>query len=200
MTENERRSIARLDNLSINFDLPPRWPPGDGEGWTIATDEAMLPAEPPGDPVADGSFNRARTLLHGYPFADPAILRPLFDPSTPLLGRGMLLSLRVLGCVRTSFGVRIVRVIDERDGDECRWGWSYRTLRGDVEQGELTAIVVKMCGSGECRFRLTRIVRLAPTRNPLIYFGSRWFGPSMARRFVAYAMEVFPRMVARVQR
>ncbi len=186
--------LAELRELPINFDDDLQRV-STRDGWTIAVNETPLPPEKPGPPLRDGALERARSILPDYPFADPSILRPHFDPASPLSGRYLLLELRLAG-FRIYFGARVVEVIDTTVSNEKRYGWSYRTLAGHIEQGEVTAMVAKDTSTGLLSFRLRRVVRLAPAGNPFLRLGARLLGPTMTRRFIAYAMREFPRMVA----
>ncbi|MFB7198883.1 DUF1990 family protein [Streptomyces sp. NPDC056240] len=67
-------------------------------------------------------------------------------------------------------GVRVTSVIDETcgcGGSESRvWGWSYQTLEGHLEQGELTYEVVKRLRTGAVEFCITSYSKRAPLTNP----------------------------------
>ncbi|MFB6853644.1 DUF1990 family protein [Streptomyces sp. NPDC056341] len=55
-------------------------------------------------------------------------------------------------------------------GSESRvWGWSYQTLEGHLEQGELTYEVVKRLRTGAVEFCITSYSKRAPLTNPLIH-------------------------------
>src|SRR4029450_3129552 len=117
---------------------------------------APPPPNPPGPPQPGGPWERARELMRDYEFADPAIVRAVYRPDRPLEGRDMLLEVRFWG-LRFRFGVRVGGVIDESrtvDGrDVCVWGWSYSTLQGHLEMGQMEYEVWKWLGAGggECR-------------------------------------------------
>jgi len=170
-----RRRLADLAAAPVNYDAaaldlehpPPRWHVDDRC--------QPLPAEPPGPPASEGSWEIARRLIRGYEFADPSLVRAHYDPERPLEGRDMLLELRALGLVRIYVGVRVVAVYDEvrrRDGHEARvYGWAYRTLQGHVEQGQMDWQVWKWLASGAVEFRVRAVSRTAHIANPLIRLG-----------------------------
>src|SRR4051794_41976336 len=54
-----------------------------------------LPGEQPGDPVPDGPWAVARRLVEEYRMADPAIVRAQWDPDAAVVGRVMVLQLRL---------------------------------------------------------------------------------------------------------
>jgi uncharacterized protein (UPF0548 family) len=169
---------GRLDALAdapVNYDpsaLDLEHPP---EGWTVDERCTPLPGEQPGPPESDGSFAIASRLIRGYEFADPSLVRAFYDHDAPLEERPMLLELRALGLVSIHVGVRVIEVFDdtrERDGRTVdRFGWSYRTLRGHVERGQMDWQVWKWRDSGEVQFRVHAVSRVARIVNPAIWAG-----------------------------
>lgn len=179
-----RRTVERLRDRPFNFDRaemrehPERW----------HQDERVqpLPAEPPGAPVPGGSWALARRLMHGYEFADPSLVRAQYDSEQPLEGRDMLLAVRFHGLVFHA-GCRVTDVY-ERTGSEagrdvCVWGWSYGTLRGHFESGEMNWEVVKWLDTGEVAFRLRSRSRRARDPNLIVRFGFRLVGRRQQLRF-----------------
>lgn len=136
-----------------------------------------MAAEGPGEPTPLGSFEIAARLIRGYEFADPSIVRAFYDPEVPLRGRNMLLELRALGLLRVYAGVRVVDVRDETRQIKGRpvrvFGWSYRTLEGHVEQGQMEWEVWKRTDTGEVEFHVHAVSRRAPIPNPLVNLGFR---------------------------
>lgn len=172
-----RRRLDGLCSRSVNYDadvLDLEHPPA---GWTVDERRQPLPAEPPGAPVSGGSWEIARRLIRGYEFADPSIVRAYYDVDVPYPGRDMLLALRALGLFKVYVGVRVAEVFDaERriDGREVRVaGWSYRTLEGHVERGQMTWEVRKWIATGEVEFHVHAVSRAAPIRNPFVALGFR---------------------------
>jgi uncharacterized protein (UPF0548 family) len=179
-----RRKLARLRSASLNFDRselveqPDRW----------NHDERLqpLPAEPPGPPQPKGSWESARRLMRGYEFADPSMVRAHYDPDAPLEGRDMLLEVRFHG-LRMYEGCRITSVFDGAEEEAGRpvrlWGWSYATLQGHFEQGEMSWEVLKWLDTGEVAFRVRARSRRSPDANPIQRLGFRLFGRREQLRF-----------------
>ena len=146
-----RARLAEIDALEPTIDLSKRDEYLGAEGWNVDAREIALPAESPGPPEPDGVFSAAVEILQDYSFTPQRLISGRFDPSAPLEQRPMLLSARFLW-IRLEFGVRINRVVDEtRDGDdgpEQVWGYSYHTLAGHLERGEITFEVVKVIATG----------------------------------------------------
>ncbi len=170
-----RRRLAELPAKTLNYDraaLDLKHPP---RGWHVDDRRQPLPAEPPGEPVTDGSFEIACRLICGYRFADPSMVRAFYDPHTPLADRNMLLELRALGFLRVYVGVRVGDVYHElrqEDGRAVRvFGWNYRTLEGHVEMGQMNWEVWKWLGSGEVEFHVHSLSRPASISNPVIRIG-----------------------------
>jgi uncharacterized protein (UPF0548 family) len=186
-------SFAALRDLPVNFDVL-----GEGEGWKIDDYRQPLPAERPGPPEPGGTWERAKGLMERYEFADPAIVRATYAPDSPLAGRDMLLQARFLG-LRFKFGVRVGDVTDEeRDvgGRPVRiWGWSYRTLKGHLETGEMAYEVWKWMDDGAVEFRIHVVSRAAQIRNPIVRLGFRLFGRREQVRFARHALARMARAV-----
>jgi hypothetical protein len=89
----------------------------------------------------------------------------------------MLLELRALGLLNVHVGVRVVAVRDETQRVQGRpvrvFGWSYRTLEGHVEQGQMDWEVWKWNDTGDVEFHVHAVSRRAPVSNPLINLGFR---------------------------
>jgi uncharacterized protein (UPF0548 family) len=172
-----RRRLDALKDTPLNFDPAQLAAAGPAEGWTLTELTQPLPPEPPGEPQADGSFEIARRLMAGYEFADPSIVRAYYDSEQPLEGRNMLLELQALGIAHLYVGVRVNAVYEEmreRSGETMRvWGWSYQTLRGHVEMGQMHWEVWKSLASGAVTFHVHSISREAPISNPFVRLGFR---------------------------
>jgi uncharacterized protein (UPF0548 family) len=193
-----QRKLAGLAQLSLNYDpasLDLADPPA---GWQVDERRQPLPLEAPGPPENRGSWEIAQRLIRGYEFADPSIVRAHYDPGQPLENRNMLLELRTLGVVRVYVGVRVAEVYDEtrelERGAARVFGWSYRTLEGHVEMGQMNWEVWKWTGDGQVEFRVHAVARPAPIRNPFVRVGflllrgqeRRLFLDSTSRRMVAF--------------
>jgi uncharacterized protein (UPF0548 family) len=184
--------LRALRDRTLNFELEGRDAMTRESGWNVDDYCQPLPPEPPGAPVPGGTWERARELMRDYEFADPNIVRAIFAPDSPLEGRDMLLEARFLG-LRFRFGVRVSGVVDEtreQDGRDLRvWGWSYRTLQGHLEMGQMDYAVRKWLDSGEVDFRIHVVSRPARIPNPFVRLGFRIFGRGQQVRFARRACE-----------
>ncbi|HEX6461521.1 MAG TPA: DUF1990 family protein [Thermoleophilaceae bacterium] len=191
------RRVTELRDRQPNFDPAKSDEHVPENGWHVDDLRQPLPAEPPGPPVEGGSWEIARRLMRGYEFADPSIVRATYDPDEPLERRTMLLELRFHG-LRFHGGVRVSRVYDEertRDGRSARvWGWSYQTLEGHLEMGQMDWEVWKWLDSGEVEFRIHAYSRRAPDRNPVVRFGFWLFGRREQLAFLHSTLERMRRL------
>jgi uncharacterized protein (UPF0548 family) len=175
-----QRKLRELRRRTYNFD-PSRsaaFPAADG--WRHDDLCQRLPGEAPGLPAPGGSWETARRLMRGYEFADPSIVHAFYDPDEPLEGRTMLLEIRFRGLLHFDVGTRVSDVYDEErevDGRTVRvWGWTYRTLQGHLEQGQMDWHVWKWLDTGAVEFRISAHSRRAPDPNLIIRLGFRLFG------------------------
>ena len=185
-----RRALDELHEKPLNFDRNDRAGWTRDAGWRIDDYCQPLPSEPPGQPQPGGSWERARALMRDYEFADPRIVRAVYHPGRPLEGRDLLLEVRFLG-LRFRFGVRVSGVIDEVRrvaGREVRvWGWSYSTLQGHLETGQMEYEVWKWLDMGAVEFRIHVVSRASRIGNPFIRLGFRLFGRREQVRFARRA-------------
>jgi uncharacterized protein (UPF0548 family) len=185
-------ALRALHDKRLNFDLVGRDAMTREAGWNVDDYRQPLPPERPGPPVPGGTWERARELMLDYEFADPTIVRAVYAPDSPLEGRDMLLEARCLG-LRFRFGVRVEGVVDETgeaDGRTIRvWGWSYRTLQGHLEMGQMDYELWKWLDSGEVEFRIHVVSRAARIPNPIVRLGFRIFGRRQQVRFARRACE-----------
>jgi len=149
--------LAGLHGREVNFDASRSEEHTREAGWHVDDMSADLPGEPSGDPVEGGSWRTACRLIDDYQLADPSTVRAVFDRDAPLEGRDMLLEIRFL-VLRVHAGVRVGTPYDETrvlDGRRARvFGWSYRTLEGHFEMGEMHYEVWKWLDDGDVEFRL----------------------------------------------
>jgi uncharacterized protein (UPF0548 family) len=194
-----RRALDELHDKGLNFDRdrPEQFTPANG--WRIDDYCQPLPIEPPGPPLAGGTWERARRLMLDYEFADPAIIRAVYYPDRPLEQRDMLLEGRFLG-MRFYFGCRVGGVNDETRIIDRRavrvWGWNYRTLQGHLEMGQMDYEVWKWLDSGEVEFRIHTVSKPARIPNPVIRLGFRLFGRPMQVWFARRACQRMARLTA----
>jgi hypothetical protein len=188
-TSRMRRALGKLHDRPLNF-----WtgaaPDASGGGWTVDHYRQPLPPERPGEPTPGGSWTIAQRLLRDYAFADPKIVRAVFDPEQPFEGRDMLIQGRFLG-LRFHLGVRVGGVVDtqrEIGGRPVQvWGWDYKTLEGHLEAGQMDYEVRKWMDTGEVEFHIRRAVRTGEIPNLLVRFGWAVFGRFMQVRFARRA-------------
>jgi hypothetical protein len=87
--------------------------------------------------------------MEDYCMADPRIVRATWNPRAALLGREMLLELRLYRIFRVRAGVRVTRVWDEERvvaGRRARvFGYEYVTLRAHVEMGRMDYYQLYKC-------------------------------------------------------
>jgi uncharacterized protein (UPF0548 family) len=194
-----RKALDELHDKGLNFDLERRGEFTPENGWHVDDYCQALPAEPPGEPLADGSWRVARRLMRDYAFADPSIVRAIYYPDRPLEQRDMLLEGRFLG-LRFYFGCRVGGVNDELrdvDGHPVKvWGWNYRTLQGHLEMGQMDYEVWKWLDSGSVEFRIHVVSKAAHIPNPVMRLGFRLFGRTVQRRFARHACERMARLTS----
>jgi uncharacterized protein (UPF0548 family) len=194
-----RRALEELHNRPLNFDRDDRAGWTREAGWRIDDYCQPLGNEGPGPPEPRGPWEKARELLRNYEFADPRIVRAVYKPDDPLEGRDMLLEIRFWG-LRFRFGVRVSGVIDEIRsvaGRDVRvWGWSYGTLQGHLETGQMDYEIRKWLDSGAVAFRIHVVSRSSRIGNPIVRFGFRLFGRREQVRFAERACERMARLVS----
>lgn len=179
------RQLERLHGLSLNFD-PERLSEVKRDPWHVDDYCESLPAEEPGEPAGQGSFEIAKRLLYGYEFADPRRVRAFYDANAPLEGRDMLLEMRY-GPLRVRVGVRVSQLFDELrrvDGRDARvWGWAYQTLEGHPERGRMDYQLWKWLDSGAVEYRIHAVSQMAEIRDPILHLGFRLVGRREQVRF-----------------
>ena len=199
-TRRARRALAALAARPLNFDPDEIDEAGPPTGWRVDDHCQPLAPEPPGEPSPDGSFEIARRLMRDYAFADPALVRAVYDPTADLRDRNMLLQVR-FGPLRFLVGCRVGAIVDETravGGRRARvWGWSYGTLAGHFERGRMSYEVWKWLDDGAVEFRIHVVSRRAQTGNPIVRLGFRLVGRREQVRFARRACERMAELVAR---
>ena len=136
--------------------------------------------------------------MSDFAFADPAIVRTVYDPATGLANRNMLLQAR-FGPLRFLFGCRVGPITDETTTVEGRalrsWGWSYATLAGHLEMGKEDFVVWKWLDDGAVEFRIHVVSHRAREGNPVVRLGVRLFGRRQQKRFGRTACRRMAEMV-----
>jgi uncharacterized protein (UPF0548 family) len=195
----EPRTVDDLRGRGYNFDPRRLRELIAGEHWHQDDRRQALPAEPPGDPLPGGTFERAQALMRDYAFADGSAVHAIFEQDAPLEGRDMLLVGRFLG-LDFRLGVRVFEVVDERRTEEDRpvqvWGWAYRTLRGHLERGQMSYEVRKWLDSGAVEFRIAAVSHRARVGNPLVRLGFGLLGRREQVKFYRHTCEVMARRTA----
>ncbi|MCC7052098.1 MAG: DUF1990 family protein [Gemmatimonadaceae bacterium] len=196
------RLAARLAEIALmepTVDLARRESYVTAQGWHLDAREAALPAEAPGPPGADGSFAVACHILEQYAFPPRRLIRGSFDPAAPLDNRAMLLTARYLW-MTFELPVRVSRVIDMtragQHGSEHVWGYSYQTLAGHLERGEITFEIVKVIDSGAVVFRIHSFSQTGHIANLVHRLGFRLVGRRLQRRFAEESLRNMQLLVA----
>jgi uncharacterized protein (UPF0548 family) len=155
--------LAELKGRRVNFDDPPETMTPE-QGWTVDGDRASLGTELPGPPESDGFFARARQAIINYDFSDPRIVVGHYDPLAPLVGRDMLLEIKILG-FRFLNGVRVMQSRDEVEHGVTYFGFRYDTLEGHIERGFEWFLLTKDHETGDIHFRIEAHWRLGDFPN-----------------------------------
>ena len=140
-----RVRVERLATARRNFEAEEDAMTGQ-QGWHHYHSEAVIARAP----AAGGGeyLERARVALANYRFSDPRTVIAHFDPAVPLLGRRLLLEIKVLGLHYLCPAV-VSRVRDEPD----IYGFRYDTLEGHIERGVEWFLLTRN-EQGEIRFRI----------------------------------------------
>lgn len=182
---------SALANARVNYSTDEV----DPLDWDIDIHRHALPPERPGPPEPEGSWEQASLLVRDYEFSPPELVRALYDPAAPLLGRDMLLEARFHG-MHFYCGVRVTEVLDElRDHVHRVAGWTYEALEGHLERGKVTYEVVKNQETGEVEFVASCHSQAAPTLDAITRLGWRVFGRRKQLRFYRRCGERLRRFV-----
>ncbi len=198
LDERSRKRLAEIAALESTVDLTKRDSYVAAAGWHIDAREIALPTETPGEPEPRGAFVVAGEILRAYAFTPRRLITGSFDPDAPLLERPMLLTARFLW-MRFELGVRVSRVIDETrhvDGvGERVWGYSYHTLAGHLERGEITFEIIKRLDTGAVRFRIHSFSQTGHIGNWFYRLGFRLVGRRLQRHFAEQSLSNMRRLV-----
>ena len=190
--ETYKEQISQIATLDYNYDEQTYHASKDKQGWKIDKYHALLGTELPGLPLEQGPFARVKEAVLQYHFPDPDLISAVFDPSQPLLGRNMYMIAHFLG-MTFNFGVRVTSVVDEvrknEVGADLRvWGYSYRTLKGHFEVGEIAFLVTKNLSTGEIFFNIDAYSTPEKISNWFYRTGFRVFGRSLQKYFANSAV------------
>ncbi|MEO5668353.1 MAG: DUF1990 family protein [Bdellovibrionota bacterium] len=191
--------LQALAGLKINFDLQQRDTFTVANGWNVDEYRCDLPAEKPGEPEAWSSFETAKSILLNYEFPDPKLVQGIFRPEDPLDNRIMLLNAHFLW-IRFYFGVRIGNIIDERrpsaEGEFRIYGYSYSTLEGHFERGQISFEIRKNLSNGKVDFKISAFSKPDHIKNIFYRWGFKLFGRSLQLRFAHSSLQRMQRLVA----
>ncbi|WP_261665021.1 DUF1990 domain-containing protein [Deinococcus sp. Marseille-Q6407] len=202
--ERQKYRLDQYTSAKPNFD-PTRLSEYTADtGWHVDDYEQDLMPESPGDPWPDGSFQAAQQVLSNYTFPPPDLITGIFTPDTPLEDRIMVLRGRFL-IFTFWFGVKVNQVVDEvralPDGShEAVWGYSYQTLEGHYEMGQIDFTVHKALETGRVTFRIHAVSRTGKIANPIYRLGFRMFGRYLQRRFAYSSMRRLKQQVGEMLR
>jgi uncharacterized protein (UPF0548 family) len=176
-----------MRGVPLNFEPQPLEAYTPELGWHADALSQRLPSEAPGDPAPRGAWHVARRLMEDYRMADPRLVRATWNPRAALLGREMLLELRLYRIFSVRAGVRVTRVWDEERvvaGRRARvFGYEYATLQGHVEMGRMDYQLYKWRDEGAVEFRLHAHSRASEDGAPWVRLGFRLFGRREQVRF-----------------
>ncbi len=145
--------LDRLSRLERNFDDPPEQLTLE-RGWHQYSSESVIAKGKPGLPEENGFFERGRSAIKNFEFSDSRVVIAHFDPDLPLLGRHMLLEMRVFRFLRYLTGVVVGAVRSEQKEDKTVYGFRYDTLEGHIERGAEWFLLAKNHITGKIRFRI----------------------------------------------
>ncbi len=191
--EQYRTRLEAFREVPLNYDPDRAAEYTAATGWRLDDYETDLPAEVPGPPAPGGSWEAAREVINTYQFSPPDLVTGIYAPDAALDGRVMLIRARFLGFTFW-FGVRVGGVVDEQrpqpttGAPEQVWGYSYRTLSGHFEKGQITFTVHKNLTTGQVAFRIHAYSRPDRIRNPFYRLGFQLFGRMLQRRFARQSL------------
>lgn len=195
-----RRLLHTLPGRPYNFDPDDHDAHTSEAGWNLDDYCVPLPGEPPGPPVAGGSWAVARRLCEDYEFVDPRLVRAAYFTDVPLTRRDIALEGRFAG-MRFPLGLRVGAVLDRTDDIDGRaarrWGWNYRTLHGHLERGQMDFEVRKWLDDGAVEFRITAYSQRAHIDDPFVRTGLWLFGRALQLRFARLALRRMRHLVER---
>jgi len=188
-------ALENFRTVSINF-------PEDGvdtDGWTVDRYRAVLPpyvmqVEP------NTSWDVAKDVIADYLFPEPRLVRGYFPPDSPLKNRRIVIEARFL-FFKFLLGLRVNQVIDEerddhKQGEARVWGFSYQTLEGHFEMGEMWFEVWHFLETDHVEFQIHARSRRATINNTFYALGFRLFGRWLQVRFARQSLSRMQAIVA----
>ena len=132
-----------------------------------------LPSEPPGEPIANGSFDSGRRILNDYEFADPSASAPSTTRrrrcSAVTMSRDPLLPFPGSVGARNA-DLRRAAGSGRAPGPDRR---AYQTLDGHLERGQMDYQLLEVVDTGAVEYRIHAVSEMAELRNPFLYLGFR---------------------------
>lgn len=180
------------ESQPVNFDVPLDQITQEN-GWTTDGAKSIIGHEPPGPPVEDGHFMRARAALIAYEFSDPAIVDGHFDARSEFVGRTLLLEIKVWR-LRFLSGVRVHSVRDEVHETRTIFGFRYDTLEGHIERGFEWFLLEKDHATGAITFQIEARWRLGEFPNWWSKLGFKLIGEHYRDRWRRAALERLTRL------
>ena len=174
-------ALAMLATRPISYDIDAVDAARD-PGWTITRFQMRIGQEPPGPPLPDSVYSRIRAAVEGYRFAAPSLTEGHFDPHSPLLGRDILVVIRVL-FVRLLVGLCIGAVRDEATPTETCFGVRMDTLAGHFMHGSEWVLVTKDHRTGVITMLIDVQWRAAQIPAWWMWPGFKLIGPTMQDRW-----------------
>jgi len=164
-----QRALADLTDRSLNFDPDELAAAGPHNGWHVDDYREELPAESSGEPEDGATFDVAQRLMSDYAFADPSIIRAVYDPASGLADRNMLLQAR-FGPLRFFLGCRVGAITDETRtvdgrkarvwvGATARWRATSSAARWTTRSGSGSTTARSSFASTSCRDGRTSATR-----------------------------------------
>jgi uncharacterized protein (UPF0548 family) len=193
--EKYEEALESFSTVSINFpeDVV------DTDGWFVDRYRAVLPpyvmqVEP------NTSWDVAKDVIGDYLFPEPRLVRGYFPPDSPLEDRRIVIEAQFL-FFTFLLGLRVNQVIDEERDDDQQgqarvWGFSYQTLEGHFEMGEMWFEVWHFLQTGHVEFRIHARSRRATIKNPFYALGFRVFGRWLQIRFAQQSLSRMQAIVA----
>ena len=202
--ESQKARLSAYQKANYNFDVDRLGEYSAATGWRVDDYETELPTEAPGPPAPQGSWAAAREVLRNYTFPPPGLITGIFLPDEPLEQRVMVLRGRFL-LFTFWFGVRTGVVTDERHplpdgGQEQVWGYSYGTLEGHFERGQIDFTVHKNLTTGRVLFRIHAVSQTGRIRNPFYWLGFKLFGRMLQKRFSRQSLKRLKQQVEEMLR
>ncbi len=190
--------LKSFREASLNFNMGDK-SYADDASWQYDEYRAVLPPEtmaPPGFSV----WEAAKDIVERYEFPSPSIVRGYYRPESPLEERIIVIE-AYFWFFKFVFGLRVHDVIDEERTDDEQGraqvvGFSYRTLQGHFEMGEMWFEVWHFVEVDRVEFRIRAYSQRATIDNLFYRWGFSMFGRYMQQRYAQLALRRMQALVA----